>query len=210
MKFRYVSRKRMLPPPSTASVHPEDELGVDDQEVGVTTKAQLKKTVLGLPETEERTDAGMQTYAVAGKEFVSVTKDGVADFQMSDDDVEKALVRLPTTERLTRNGKPVGLRVPLVDVNGMELHSLVRKSWFSCAPEELAAEQREAAKGQAPDGPDALPAAIGKPATRALLAAGVRTMSDVAARSEEELLALHGMGPKAMRVLQEALKARAG
>ena len=176
----------------------------------MTTRAQLKKTVLGLPETEEHTDAGMQAFTVAGKEFVSVTKDGIADFHMSDEDVEKALVRFPTTERFTRNGKPVGLRVPLADVNGMELHSLVRKSWFSRAPKELAAEQREAAKGQAPGGPDALPTAIGKPATRALLAAGVRTMSDVAARSEEELLALHGMGPKAMRVLQEALKARAG
>lgn len=176
----------------------------------MTTRAQLKKTVIGLPETEERTQAGMQAFAVAGKEFVSVTKDGIAEFHMSDDDVEKALVRFPTTERLTRNGKPLGLRVPLADVNGMDLHSLVYQSWLSRAPKRLAAVLREAKKGEAPGGPDALPKAIGKPATRALLAAGVRTMTDVAAHSEEELLALHGMGPKAMRVLREALKARAG
>ena len=56
---------------------------------------------------------------------------------------------------------------------------------------------------------DALPTSIGKAATRALLAAGVRTMSDVASRPDEELLALHGMGPKAMRLLREALEARA-
>lgn len=200
----------MLPPPSTASVQREHEQDVDGLEVDVTTKAQLKKTVLALPETEERTEAGMQAYTVAGKEFATVSKDGIADFHMSDDDVERALVRFPTTERFTRNGEPVGLRVPLADVNGMELHSLARKAWYSRAPKALAAEQREAAKGEAPGGPDALPTAIGKPATRALLAAGVRTMSDVAARSEGELLALHGMGPKAMQVLQEALKARAG
>lgn len=176
----------------------------------MTTRAQLKKAALALPETEEGTHFGMQAFTVAGKGFVSVTKDDVAQLYMAEEDVERALARFPTTERLTRNGKPLGLRVPLADVNGMDLNSLVYKSWLSRAPKRLAQAQREAAKGEAPSGPDALPTAIGKPATRALLGAGVRTLTDVAARSEEELLALHGMGPKAMRVLREALKARAG
>jgi hypothetical protein len=56
--------------------------------------------------------------------------------------------------------------------------------------------------------PDPLPASIGKPATRALLGAGIRTLGDVAARREAELLALHGVGPKAVRLLAQALEER--
>ena len=49
---------------------------------------------------------------------------------------------------------------------------------------------------------------IGAPATRALEAAGRRRLSQVAELSEAELLALHGMGPKAVRILREALAAK--
>ncbi|MCZ2262138.1 hypothetical protein IRJ14_06020, partial [Isoptericola sp. QY 916] len=48
-----------------------------------------------------------------------------------------------------------------------------------------------------------LPAAIGRPATRALAGAGVTTLADVAARTDAELLALHGVGPRAVRILRE-------
>lgn len=47
--------------------------------------------------------------------------------------------------------------------------------------------------------------AIGRPATRALADAGVTTLAQVAAVPREELLSLHGVGPKAVRVLDEAL-----
>jgi len=50
---------------------------------------------------------------------------------------------------------------------------------------------------------DELPA-IGAPATRALAAVGVTKLSELAGRSEADLLALHGFGPKAMRILREA------
>jgi len=46
---------------------------------------------------------------------------------------------------------------------------------------------------------------IGAPATRALAAAGITRLAEVARLSEHDLLALHGMGPKAVRVLREAL-----
>jgi hypothetical protein len=49
---------------------------------------------------------------------------------------------------------------------------------------------------------------IGAPATRALAAIGVTTLSQVAEHSEEELLALHGSGPRAVRILREALAER--
>lgn len=49
--------------------------------------------------------------------------------------------------------------------------------------------------------------AIGAPATRALQAAGVDRLADLAAWSERDLLALHGMGPKAVDLLREHLAA---
>jgi hypothetical protein len=48
---------------------------------------------------------------------------------------------------------------------------------------------------------------IGRPATRALELAGITTLEAVAERSERELLALHGFGPKAIRLLKAELEA---
>lgn len=49
---------------------------------------------------------------------------------------------------------------------------------------------------------------IGSPATSALAQAGVTTLDGVRAMTERELLALHGVGPKAVRILKEALAER--
>jgi hypothetical protein len=49
---------------------------------------------------------------------------------------------------------------------------------------------------------------IGRPANGALLQAGVTTLSRVAERTRGELLALHGVGPKAIRILEAALEER--
>lgn len=49
---------------------------------------------------------------------------------------------------------------------------------------------------------------IGAPATRALAAIGVTRLEQVADHRESELLALHGFGPRALRILNEALAAR--
>jgi predicted flap endonuclease-1-like 5' DNA nuclease len=49
-----------------------------------------------------------------------------------------------------------------------------------------------------------LPRGIGQPATRALNSEGVTSLEQASAYSEAQLLALHGVGPKAIRVLREA------
>lgn len=49
---------------------------------------------------------------------------------------------------------------------------------------------------------------IGGPATSALLAAGYTRLEQLAAVREADLLKLHGMGPKAIRILKEALAER--
>lgn len=53
-----------------------------------------------------------------------------------------------------------------------------------------------------------LPRNIGAPATRALRAVGVTTLEQVAGWSEQQLLALHGVGPIAVSRLGEALAER--
>lgn len=50
-----------------------------------------------------------------------------------------------------------------------------------------------------------LPAGIGTPALRALAAAGLTDLHQIAAVSDDALLALHGVGPKAVRLLRAAL-----
>ena len=51
-----------------------------------------------------------------------------------------------------------------------------------------------------------LPTEIGKPALRALSAAGITDLRHVAAHSDADLLALHGVGPKAVQILRASLK----
>jgi len=53
-----------------------------------------------------------------------------------------------------------------------------------------------------------IPTGIGAPARRALASAGYTSLAQLAGAREADLLALHGMGPKAMRILREALAER--
>lgn len=58
------------------------------------------------------------------------------------------------------------------------------------------------------DDGEGLPRAIGAPATRALTAAGLTRLEQLDGMARRELLALHGVGPKAVRILDEALTER--
>jgi DNA uptake protein ComE-like DNA-binding protein len=53
---------------------------------------------------------------------------------------------------------------------------------------------------------EGLPRNIGAPATRALTAAGYTELRQLADVSVGELKKLHGVGPKTLRLLQEALE----
>ena len=55
------------------------------------------------------------------------------------------------------------------------------------------------------DGRGGLPRSIGRPASAALALVGVTRLEQVAAMTDRELLALHGVGPKAVRLLREAI-----
>lgn len=53
----------------------------------------------------------------------------------------------------------------------------------------------------------AFPSGVGGPALRALAGAGVCSVADLAKWTEADLAKLHGMGPKALGVLRDALAA---
>lgn len=174
----------------------------------MTTKAQLRKAASALPEVEERSQEGTLVFAVANKDFVSLTPSGSVHLTAPAEVADQIVARIPVAEPLVRSDKTEGVTVPLADINGMQLNSLVEKAWLANAPARLAEERRAARRGVAPAGPDALPTSIGRPATSALLAAGIKSLTDVATRTEAELLALHGVGPKAIRLLGEELRRR--
>lgn len=47
---------------------------------------------------------------------------------------------------------------------------------------------------------------IGAPATRALRTHGVHSLEQAAVLGEQALLGMHGVGPKAIRILREAVE----
>jgi len=51
-----------------------------------------------------------------------------------------------------------------------------------------------------------IPAKIGQPAYRALAAAGLMNLEMIAQVRESDLLELHGVGPKAIRILRSAMQ----
>jgi hypothetical protein len=62
--------------------------------------------------------------------------------------------------------------------------------------------------GKVAESDSGFPKTIGAPATRALVNAGYTDLSALANVPAGELKKLHGIGPKALRILQEALRER--
>lgn len=174
----------------------------------MTTLRQLRKAALGLPEVSEEDVGGAHRFLVSGESFAVIDSSGSVELLCGREHAEKALGIFPSADRLEHGGETVGVRVPLSDLNGMELNQLVYQAWLHCAPERLKLALRSAADGIAPSGADALPRNLGRPATSALLTAGVTTLSEATSWSAQRLGALHGFGPKALKLLQAALAER--
>ncbi len=173
----------------------------------MTTVAQVRKAALAMPEVTEGTHFGMVAFRVRDKGFVSITKDDALQVQLDPADIDRTVRDLPGCEPLVRMGRPIGVRVPLAAINGMQSNALVRRAWLARAPKRLAASL-QASDSSEPGEVGDLPRAIGRPATRALAAAGLTTLEQLAELTEAEIAALHGMGPKALRLLGQELAAR--
>ncbi|GAB2600423.1 helix-hairpin-helix domain-containing protein [Pseudactinotalea suaedae] len=72
---------------------------------------------------------------------------------------------------------------------------------------KAASSTENGARGQRADVAGDLPRSIGRPATRALAEAGITSLDELARLSEAELASLHGIGPKAVAILRDALAA---
>ncbi|WP_027944536.1 hypothetical protein [Amycolatopsis taiwanensis] len=171
----------------------------------MTTLAQLRKAALSYPETVEHADdSGIVAFTVRDKRFASMSKDSLVELRLPAPDANEVLATHPSAQPLARGATPIGVRVPIRDINGQQLNHWVRRAWLSQAPKPLAA-QVAAGNSATPGEVGDLPKAIGAPATRALTSAGITTLAQVAALADTELLAMHGVGPRAVRILREAL-----
>jgi hypothetical protein len=69
-------------------------------------------------------------------------------------------------------------------------------------------QQKASEMGEDGRDDDPVPTTLAAPARGALVAAGVRRLEDLTYLREDQLLALHGMGPKALAQLRAALGER--
>ncbi len=166
--------------------------------------SRVRTGALALPEVEEGSHFGAVAFAVRGKNFTTLTKDQRrVRFHVPQPVIDATVAEHPGAEPLVRMGKTIGVEVPLADLDVRLLDRLLRRAWEAAAPARLVAQRGPATAAARTMG---LPA-IGRPAAAALGLAGITTLDEVARHTEEELLALHGVGPKAVRILREALAA---
>jgi hypothetical protein len=166
------------------------------------TVARVRKGALELPGVDERTHFGAAAFYVGDKSLASLSKHGdQVRFSLPADQAEAVVAEHPEAEPVTRQGATIGVGLPVATLDVRVLDRLLRQAWEARAPRRLVATV-EAGQASAGDLP-----AIGRPATSALTLQGITTLAQVAERTEAELLALHGVGPKAIRILREALAA---
>jgi len=170
----------------------------------MTTVARVRKGALALPEVEEGTHFGMVAFSVRGKNFVSVSKDEQhVRIHVPIEVVESTVAEDPDAEPFVRMGTTIGVSLPLASLDVRLLDRLLCQGWEAAAPKRLVAGRGPATAAARTMG---LPA-IGRAAASALGLAAITSLEKVAEHTEEELLALHGVGPKAVRILREALAA---
>jgi len=108
--------------------------------------------------------------------------------------------------------KRQGHRSSLTRLEVTEVKQLTRKSTAKKAgtsKDEAPKEEKPKAEAKEPAGSGAgeLPEGLDKPVTEALEGAGLTTLAKVAEKTEDEILELKGIGPKAAEALAEALAA---
>ncbi len=168
----------------------------------MTTLAHVRTAVKRLAEVA-RVDGDAEVFAVDGQEFLAVAADRSAiELRLPAGDAEKVLVDIPGSSLLTTGSRTAGVVIPLDAMNGMQANAVIGRAWAYRAPARLTQVSAAAATA---DGD--LPRSVGRPATSALHAAGIATLDDLTMRTPSEVAALHGVGPKAVRLLGEALEA---
>ena len=152
--------------------------------------ADLRRWALALPETTEKSHGHLIGFHVADVGFARVDqRRGVA------------LLQVDPSQAGPATGSRTGVEVDLAVADAGLTEQLVAEAWRFRAPAAVA--DAHPYVGAPPGG--ALPKAIGGPATGALQAAGLTTFDAVRAADLDAVLRLHGVGPKAVRILRELL-----
>ncbi|QZY51526.1 DUF1801 domain-containing protein [Leucobacter tenebrionis] len=91
-----------------------------------------------------------------------------------------------------------------------EALTAILRQWIAAMPfpDPEAESETSSPAGSETAETDGFPSSLGKVALRALSAEGITRFEQLAERTKKELLALHGVGPKAIRILGEELEAR--
>jgi hypothetical protein len=182
-------------PPWQAGRHGHRPAAPGPPAAPVTSRAQLRRAALDLAETLAREDG---SFAVAGRRFAALDGGAVVLCLAAGDLAE---FRAAFAEAVVADA---GVRLDLARIDGQRLNHWVRRAWLAQAPPGLVA-RAAAADAAVAGGVGDLPKGIGGPASRALANAGITTLAQVAGMSDAALLAMHGVGPKAVRVLRAAL-----
>jgi hypothetical protein len=166
----------------------------------MTTRARVRKGALALPEVEEMRFPSLVTFNVEGRAFVELRRGGHVRFPLDRERVDELLAEHPAARPVLRDGEPVGIDLPLTELETRLVDPLLREAWEALAPERLLAGF--------PDPPlrghwDLPP--LGRAATAALKLRGITNLPQVAAHTREELLTLHGVNTETLRILEDEL-----
>lgn len=145
---------------------------------------------------EERTGA-VSSFRVQGAEYARLEA-GEVSFWIGARELERRRGDVPAARDASSPEVVAGMVVALAEVNGMQANALLTVAHAHIAPPVPLPEPLE-------DGGD-LPSNIGRPATRALHGAGLFTLAAAAAHGRSAIAELHGVGPKAVRLLEEAFE----
>lgn len=132
-------------------------------------------------------------------------------------EVEKGTLRFPLSAKV-----PVALIAKIAKARAAELTSSPEKNLLkrsasggrpgpgkkASATKKAGATKKASAVKVSAVKAGAIPSAVGRPALRALEAAGITTLAEAARRNPMDLAKLHGVGPKALGVLAEAISGR--
>lgn len=166
----------------------------------MTTPRHVRTAAARLTGSEEERTGAVSLFRVDGTEYAALDA-GHVTFWLAATEAQRRRDDIPGVEEVVSGSGVAGLRWTLADVNGMQVNALLTAAWEVHAPAAL----RPVVE---PPTVRDLPTSIGRPATRALAAAGVHTLTGVAAMTRGEVAALHGVGPKAVGLLAAALQER--
>lgn len=174
----------------------------------------VRRLCLALPETGERLSHGEPTFFVHKKVFVMFANNHHADGHIAvwlpaPPGAQAALIaKAPQTYfKPPYVGGRGWLGIELACITNEDLSFHIQVAWELTAPKRLLTSgSRDKAVPAKSQTQTDLPK-LAAPAQRALAAAGVTRLAQLARFSEAEVKAWHGIGPNALAVLRQAMQA---